>query len=286
MRHREACFVIIAGAAAWLLTIACGAASAQRSRLHEFGPDAAEFQPQGAAVTTTRSIPDAVEPEAGSWSPWVLTSGRELRLPPPPNEQSTAAELRELKKLGAGDDAAVVERIRHWDAWSPAHRWNEMLTEMSIRDAIGSTAGIRAAALLNVVIHDAMVAAWDSKHAYNRKRPSELDRRLPIEVTVPWSPSYPCEHSVVAGAAAAVLAHLFPADAQRLAAAAHEAAWSRVVAGAAYPSDARAGLDLGRAVARRVIALASQHARVHYRPTLPDQPNSTSAAGGLPPSQW
>src|SRR6266852_5601720 len=110
MRHREPCLVIIVGSVAWLLIIGCGAASAQKSRLYEFGPDAAEFQPQGGAVKATRPLAGAIEPEAGSWRPWVLTSGRELRLPPPPNEQSIAAELRELKKLGAGDDAAIVER--------------------------------------------------------------------------------------------------------------------------------------------------------------------------------
>jgi len=75
---------------------------------------------------------------------------------------------------------------------------------------------------------------------------------------VPVAPgrSYPCEWAVVAGAAAAILAHLFPADAPALAAAAHEAASSRVAASAVYPSDAEAGLALGRAVAARVIDYA------------------------------
>ena len=65
----------------------------------------------------------------------------------------------------------------------------------------------------------------------------------------PRSPSYPCEYSVAAGAGSAVLAHLFPAEAKRFAEAAEEAAQSRVIAGVVYPSDTRAGLELGRAVA-------------------------------------
>ncbi len=71
---------------------------------------------------------------------------------------------------------------------------------------------------------------------------------------MPQSPSYPCEHSVAAGAAAAVLAHLFPKDAARFAEAADEASRSRVMAGVVYPSDAKAGLELGRSVAAQVIA--------------------------------
>src|SRR5262249_47276048 len=56
-----------------------------------------------------------------------------------------------------------------------------------------------------------------------------------------------------AGAASAVLTHLFPKEAQRFAADAEEAARSRVLAAVVYPSDTRAGLELGRAVAARVI---------------------------------
>jgi hypothetical protein len=58
---------------------------------------------------------------------------------------------------------------------------------------------------------------------------------------------------VTAGAGSAVLAHLFPTEAKRFAEAAEEVARSRIMAGVVYPSDTRAGLDLGRAVAARVI---------------------------------
>ena len=98
-----------------------------------------------------------------------------------------------------------------------------------------------------------MIAAWDSKYAHNRRRPGEADAQLTTALPAPRSPSYPCEHSVAAGAGSAVLAHLFPKEAQRFTEAAEEASRSRVLAGVVYPSDARAGLELGRAVAARVI---------------------------------
>ena len=254
MRLRR--LAIVVGSIACVLGSTCGESLAQKSRIYEFGPDALEFLPRDGTAKGTRPLPVPVEPGAGGWRPLILASGRELRLPPPPDDRSTAAELRELRKLVAGDDAAAIERVRYWDLGSPAYRWNELLAEIGARDHVGSAAGIRAFALLNVAIHDALIAAWDSKYAYNRPRPGELDGRLAPEVRVPRSPSYPCEQAVAAGAAAAVLAHLFPEDAERPAAAAEEAAWSRVVAGAVYPSDARAGLALGRAVAARVIEYA------------------------------
>ena len=40
-----------------------------------------------------------VEPKAGTWKTHVLTSGSELRLPPPPDPSATQAELAELRTL-------------------------------------------------------------------------------------------------------------------------------------------------------------------------------------------
>ncbi len=43
--------------------------------------------------------PGEVEPLAGRWKTWVLTSGSQLRLPPPPGEAASAAELAELRAV-------------------------------------------------------------------------------------------------------------------------------------------------------------------------------------------
>ena len=40
-----------------------------------------------------------IEPSAGKWKTWVLTSGDQLRLPPPPDEAATRAEVAQLKDL-------------------------------------------------------------------------------------------------------------------------------------------------------------------------------------------
>jgi membrane-associated phospholipid phosphatase len=208
-----------------------------------------------ANLASAQTVSGPIEPRAGAWKTWVLKSGSELRLPPPPNAQATTTEIQELRVLAGRRDAAVIERIRYWDFSSPAYRWNEMLSDTAAPQNFGAGGGlgIRAFAMLNVAIYDALIAAWDSKYAYNRRRPSEADRKLASAVPLPQSPSYPCEYSVAAAAGSAVLAHLFPTEAKRFAEAAEEAARSRVMAGVAYPSDTRAGLDLGKAVAARVI---------------------------------
>jgi hypothetical protein len=208
------------------------------------------------SITITASAQTAsVEPRAGMSKTWVLKSGSELRLPPPPDATATTTEIQELRTLARRRDTAVIERIRYWDFSSPAYRWNEMLTDTAAPQNFGAGGGlgIRAFAMLNVAIHDALIAAWDSKYAYNRRRPSEADPQLASALPAPRSPSYPCEYSVAAGAGSAVLAHLFPTEAKRFADAAEEVARSRVMAGVVYPSDTRAGLELGKAVAARVI---------------------------------
>jgi membrane-associated phospholipid phosphatase len=234
-------------------------------------------------VVAVAGEPAAMEPRAGSWKTWVLASGKDAKVPSPPDGRETAAELTEVRALVAGRDAAALERVRHWDFGSPSHRWNEILTDIGVRDALGTAPGLKAFALLNVAVHDAMVAAWDAKQAHGRRRPAEVDTALATAVPVPRSPSYPCEYSVAAGAASTVLAHLFPKDAERLRAAAQEAARSRVVAGVAFPSDTRAGLDLGRAVAERVL----QHTRVagaKWSGPIPTGPGLwTSPTPGAPP---
>jgi membrane-associated phospholipid phosphatase len=105
-------------------------------------------------------------------------------------------------------------------------------------------------------MYDATIATWESKYFYNRARPSELDHKLPTALPVPNSPSYPSEHAAAAQAAAAVLAHFLPAEAQSFQTMAEQAGWSRVLAGLQYPRDYRAGLALGRRVAEQVIAKA------------------------------
>jgi membrane-associated phospholipid phosphatase len=104
--------------------------------------------------------------------------------------------------------------------------------------------------------YDATIAAWDSKYAFNRKRPSELDPSIKPRVDVPRSPSYPSDYAATAFAAADVLSYFNPSEAASFRAMAEEAARSRLYAGVEFISDYNAGMELGHRVAEKVIALA------------------------------
>jgi membrane-associated phospholipid phosphatase len=155
----------------------------------------------------------------------------------------------------ADSDAAALGRIAYWDAGSPGYRWNEIGMQGTVRAGL-DLLSYRLMALLNVAIYDATIAAWDAKYAFNRPRPAMADPELSTVIATPNSPSYPDEHAVTAGAAAAVLAYVFPDEAEHYQTLAEEAADSRVMAGVAYPSDTAAGLELGKQVGDLVAAWA------------------------------
>ena len=197
-----------------------------------------------------------VEPGAGKWKTWVIPSGSALRLPAPPDSQITATELQWVKECIPERDQATVAVIRYWDAGSPGYRWMQLAQQLVVNAGLPTPLQTRALAMVAAAISDATVAAWDSKYAYNRPHPSDMDAGVAPVIAVPQSPSYPSEHAVAAGAAAAVLEYLFPDQAAKFADMADQAATSRVMAGVAFPSDIFSGLDLGQNVGKAVIAFA------------------------------
>src|SRR6266480_4608623 len=204
----------------------------------------------------TLPVSDQIEPNAGNWRTWVISSGRDYRVPPPPGAADTQAELRALADLIGHSDAQTKQQIAFWDAGAPAYRWIDLINARALAGVSLTAFSQRVYAYVALAMHDATIAAWESKYAYNRPRPSERDHKLSTAVTVPDSPSYPSEHAATAQAAAAVLAYFLPAEAQSFQTMAEQAGWSRVLAGVQYPSDYYAGLELGRKVAEQVIAKA------------------------------
>lgn len=200
---------------------------------------------------------DMIEPKAGTWKTWVLTSGSQLRRAAPPDAAATQAELKQVQAMVAQRDAAALDQIAYWNTGAPTYRWDELAVNQSLKANQPGGPGTHALALVSVAMYDATIAAYDSKYAFNRQRPSELDPSLTTVIPNPQTPSYPSEHAAVAGAASTVLAYLFPDSAQFYTDQAEAAAKSRVLAGVAYPSDVAAGLELGRAVG----ALAIEHAK-------------------------
>lgn len=198
--------------------------------------------------------PPPVEPNAGSWQTWVVTDVTTVRPPAPPDQAATQAELKEVQALVAGRDEAALQQIAYWDAGPPSYRWIEIAFAQNRVTPAPAPHVLRMMSLMNVAIYDALVAAWDAKYTYNRPRPAAAGLAVLAQHTN--SPSYPSEHAVAAGAAAAILGYVYPDQAQLFIDQANEAAQSRVLAGAHFPSDVAAGLELGRQVAAQVIARA------------------------------
>src|ERR1700730_14482235 len=194
-----------------------------------------------------------VEPNAGKWQTWILSSGNQMRLAKPPGDTETASEAQSLKQIMASADDGDKAQVAYWDAGSPAYRWMQIASQQMISHNLAAPFYTRGMALVAVAVYDATVAAWDSKYAWNRPRPSQTDPGIAPLVAVPQSPSYPSEHAVAAGAAAAVLSYLFPDSAPYYADQAEEGGREAATAAPSLPSDAQAGLDLGRQVAARVI---------------------------------
>jgi hypothetical protein len=194
-----------------------------------------------------------MEPQAGTWKTWVISSGRDYRLTPPPDATTTAQELDQLTQLAAKRDQAALDVIAYWDTGSPSYRWSELMVTELLKNGVPWQLSVRDLSLMHIAIYDAMIAAWDSAYAYNRAHPSAAKNDLTTVIPNPPYPSYPSAHAVAAGAASEVLAYVFPDRAAFFRSKAQEAAQSRAIAGVNYPSDVTAGMALGKHVAVLVI---------------------------------
>lgn len=209
-----------------------------------------------ALVLVVRQLNGAAEPKAGEWKTWAMANGSAHRLQKPPGDEETQAELLALNEILGERDAGDVEAIEYWNSGSPAYRWIQIAQGEVQSHGLGGPAATRAMSLVAAALNDAMVAAWDSKYAYNRPRPSQLDATISTAIPVPGSPSYPSEHLTAAGAACAVLSYLFPDRKDAFEALVAMDRESRSYAGTEFPSDLSAGLALGLAVGQDAIVWA------------------------------
>ncbi|GAA4341832.1 phosphatase PAP2 family protein [Flaviaesturariibacter amylovorans] len=190
-----------------------------------------------------------VEPTAGTWKTWFLPSARALRLPAPP---TGTREIDTVLAAQRALDAEGYQQVQYWTAGAPNFRWHSLLGKLWTTDT--GSRGVLAQMLLATSIYDATIAAWDSKYAHRRPRPFSADRRIRVLGPRPESPSWPCEHSVAAGAAVAIFARFYPQLADSVERMAARSLAARIASGTAFPSDTRAGFALGKRVAEEAIA--------------------------------
>lgn len=201
-----------------------------------------------AALLMAAQLQAQMEPAAGNWKTWFITSGKAYRLQPP---SSYKEEIAQILSRQQNLDAAGLQQIVYWNAGAPGYRWQDMMFKLWMTDT--SYNGALANMLLGVATYDATIAAWDTKYAYKRPRPFTADNRIMSFVPKPESPSYPCEYSVAAGVAATIIAHYYPSLADSVNRMAQQLMASRIAAGAAFPGDTRAGFELGKRIAEKEI---------------------------------
>ena len=163
-------------------------------------------------------------PNWGKRTPWVLSSGAQLRPGPPPalTNETWVRDYNEIKALGAKNSTRRTPEqtaiARFWEATAPAVYWPvaRSVATMPGRDV---TANARLLAIAGMAMDDALVAVFDAKYTYNFWRPitairsGDLDGNDATErdpswtpfIDTPMHPEYPCAHCIVSASLGAVL---------------------------------------------------------------------------------
>jgi PAP2 superfamily len=196
---------------------------------------------------------------------WSMTAQNiiDVRPLPPPlaNSSEMAKDLDELRDYAKNIDRDRVAIVHKWadgaGTYTPPGHWNDIAEEY-IRDAnYSEVRAARAFALVNMALHDAAVACWDTKYFYFNARPSQLDPIIKTTTGLPNFPSYVSGHSTFSGSASTVLGYLFPSAAADFTQMASEASMSRVYSAIHYRKDCTTGLELGTKVAGYTVNFAN-----------------------------
>ncbi|WP_374476423.1 Ig-like domain-containing protein [Zoogloea sp.] len=236
----------------------------------------------------------ADNPQWGSMTPFVLTSGDQFRAPPPPSLDSAeyAAAINQVQSLGSASSttrtADQTQQALFWadggGSYTPPGHWDQIAAQVAQAKGNSLSANARLFAQLNVALADAAIACWDTKYYYDAWRPetaiqnADLDGNADTTADANWRsllitpphPDYVSGHSTFSVAAAGILAATF-GDATafsttsatlpgvsrsftRFSQAADEAGMSRIYGGIHTTFANAAGQEIGAKVASAVLA--------------------------------
>jgi hypothetical protein len=227
-------------------------------------------------------------PGWGKVMPFTLLAAGQFQLggPPPLGSEAYAQDFAEVKRLGGKTSTArtaeQTEIARFWYE-SSAAGWNRIARGVAAAKGLDPWQEARLLALLNLAMADGYIAGFHTRYHYNFWRPvtairlADTDGNPATEPDPAWEsllntppvPDYPSTHSVLGGAAAAVLAWVFGTDQvaftmtsgapfagitrafTSFSQAAQENADSRVYAGIHFRAACRDGVALGQKIGRR-----------------------------------
>ncbi len=205
-----------------------------------------------------------LEPLAGEWRTWILTSGSEIQPAAPPEYGSEAywEEAREVIRITRDLTPGQKQAADTWNldhgTVTPGGVWNRIAKQLAAEHALDDAHTARLFAVLNMAMMDAFITCWKSKYHWWTERPvtvirEKVDADFTPYLITPAFPSYVSGHATVSGAAAEVLATFFPLRRNTLEAQAEEAARSRVYGGIHFNSDVTEGLKLGKKVGQQAM---------------------------------
>ncbi|MGC4084480.1 MAG: phosphatase PAP2 family protein [Vicinamibacterales bacterium] len=205
-------------------------------------------------------------PLFGKVKTWMITADdleKERPGPPPTaSEPLMLRDLAEVKQIVANltreQRAIAIKWADGVSTPTPPGHWN-FIAESYVADAKWSEVrAARAFALLDMALHDAAVACWDTKYYYSNARPAQLDPQIKTAIGLPNFPSYTSGHSTFSGAAAEVLSYLFPSGRTTFETYRDEAAMSRLYGGIHYRTDNEVGLAHGKRIGGYTVQFAGR----------------------------
>ncbi len=182
------------------------------------------------------------------FTPIVLRSADQFRLPPPPDFENDMKELRNFKQTFKSSAQAYF-----WA--STGNVWTELAGQkmFEYRMSDDAPAVARIYTVLNTAYHDVAIAIMDAKYAYWGIRPNQFDTTYKPLIGTPPFPGYPSGHAAGAATSCAVLEYFFPPDAKEFQKLAQECADSRFYAGIHFRTDNETGLMMGRQIGKFVV---------------------------------
>lgn len=184
-----------------------------------------------------------------SFTPIVIRSADQFRLPPPPDFENDMKELKNFKRTNKSNYIALFWVNNGPDLWN--NLASQKMFEYRMMD--DAPAAARVYTVMTVAYHDGAIAIFDSKYAYWGIRPNQYDTTYKSLVSTPPFPGYPSGHAASAGGTAAVLEYFFPADAKLFQQMAQECADSRFYAGIHFRTDNETALKMGAAMGKYIV---------------------------------
>lgn len=231
------------------------------------------------------------KPTFGDAKTFALSSGKDLRPPPPPALESPqyAKDYNEVKAVGGKKSKKRTKDQTNYATWwleSAEGTWNRFAADVTVERKLDVYTAARMFAMLNIGLSDATVVIWNAKRYYDTWRPATAIRGAAKDKNDGTAPDakweslhmcppvqeYPSAHAIQSATATSILAFALGTDDvsfsmetvtappdgkkrsfKKLSEAAAEAADSRVMAGFHFRYSLDVGLDMGRKIGAQVV---------------------------------